>query len=138
MSRKTTRNEEKAPASTEETGRFFLPSDARWGGYINVKLDDAQRENFKEVYEGEPNYGASIIDDALGEGMKLACVYDRANAVYIVSFTGRLVSNSNERYCVTSRAGTLHQALAVAAHKHELLDGDYGQLKADGTNPAWD
>lgn len=119
-------------AGQEKTvqGVYWLPNDAAWGGFINVRLDDEQKQTFVAWFA---DAGSSIhqhLEDVLIEGMKVAFAYDRENQCYIVTFTGALVGNSNERYCATSRAGTLTECLGLAVWKHfYLADGDYGDFK---------
>lgn len=111
-------------------GVYWLPSDAAWGGFVNIRLDDQQKEEFADWFERNGSDIPLMLDDILGAGMKVAFAYDRENESYVVTFTGALVSNSNERYCATSRAGTFDKCLGVACFKHGILaQGDYGNFK---------
>lgn len=113
-----------------EQGVYWLPNDAAWGGFINIRLDEEQKSSFLAWFAATPEAIHPLLDDVLIEGMKVAFAYDRENQCYIVTFTGALVSNSNERYCATSRAGTLTECLGLACWKHfYLADGDYGNFK---------
>lgn len=129
MSRKT----KKTPLIEEkqiERGAYWLPNDAAWGGFINIRLDDEQKQTFFTWFADAGTAIHTLLDDVLIEGMKVAFAYDRENQCYIVTFTGALVGNSNERYCATSRAGTLTECLGLAVWKHfYLADGDYGNFK---------
>lgn len=116
-----------SPKKAVEQGLFWLANEAKWGGFINVRLDDDQTEAFHAWDEENPTEGARVLEDVLGEGMKVGLAYDRENQCTIVSFTGALCAGSNERYCCTSRAGTIREAIQLAAWKHsELARGDYG------------
>jgi len=121
-----------APATAEPTeqGIYWLPNEAAWGGFINVRLDDEQKQAFLAWLADNHQTVHVLLDDVLGQGMKVGFGYDRENRCYIVTFTGALVGGSNERYCATSRAGTLTECLGLAAWKHfYLCDGDYGNFK---------
>lgn len=124
----------KKTSPTEEKqvdhGVYWLPNDAAWGGFINIRLDDQQKQTFFAWFADAGQSIHTLLDDVLIEGMKVAFSYDRENQCYIVTFTGALVSNSNERYCATSRAGTLIECLGLSVWKHfYLADGDYGSFK---------
>lgn len=113
-----------------EQGIYWLPNEATWGGFINVRLDDEQKSSFHAWYEDNSSTVSGYVDDVLSEGMKVSLAYDRENQCYIATFTGALVGGSNERYVATSRAGTLNECLGLAVWKHfYLADGDYGAFK---------
>lgn len=108
-------------------GPFWLPPEAKWGGFINVRLDEDQTAAFREWDSDNPGEGARILEDVMGSGMKVGMSYDQENQCTIVTFTGALCLGSNERYCCTSRAGNIREAIQLAAWKHsELARGDYG------------
>jgi len=124
----------KAAVPAEETksehGIYWLPNEAAWGGFINVRLDEEQKQAFLTWFADAGTAIHQLMDDVLGEGMKVGWSYDRENSCYIVTFTGALVGNSNERYVTTSRAGTFNECLALALWKHlKLADGDYGNFR---------
>jgi len=124
-----TKTTEKDPTVSKGVakGRFWLPNDARWGGFINIRLSEEQTGEFHGWYAVNQQHVAGYLDDHLADGVKFGAAYDAENECVIVTYTGALVSKSNERYCVTSRAGTLSAAVALAVWKHEVLaQGDYG------------
>ena len=111
-------------------GVFFLEQTAPWGGFLNVRLDEALKLEFFAWREENHQAWWQQLDDFLGEGGKVSCAYDRENQAYIVTLTGALVLGSNERYCSTSRAGTLDEAFSLAFWKHVCLaEGDYSDFK---------
>lgn len=119
-------------------GKYYLPSDARWGGFINVKLDEEQREQFIAWLESTPSEGWRMLEDLTGDGMKCSVAYDAANECFTCSLTGRLVSNSNERYCITSRAGTLFDVVSLAVWKFViLLEGTCDNMLSNGRDVNW-
>lgn len=119
-------------------GKWWLAQDAPWGGFINVRVDDEQKADY-EVWLGEhPNECWVMLEDLLGEGMKVGFAYDRENECFILTFTGALVKGSTERYCLTTRAGTFGDVVALATWKHfQLLKEEYGSLKANGRKMSW-
>lgn len=127
MSRKT--KSVSPPQQTPESKvlrRYDCEQDAIWGGFINIRLSDEMRAHF---HEWEAAYSAHISgywEDHLGAGIKISFAYDETNSAFIVTYTGRLVGQVGSRYAVSSRAGTIQQALALAVYKHEVLaEGDY-------------
>jgi hypothetical protein len=111
-------------------GRYWLPNDAAWGGFINLKLDDEAKVIFGAWAEFNRDNLWVMVDDVLGAGMKLGLSYDRENSCYILTFTGALVGGSNERYCMTTRASTLSEVFELAVWKHqELCGGEYGDFR---------
>ena len=135
-SRKSPKND--AQSKVNSTGKYFLDGDARWGGFINVKLDDEQKERFVLWRDSSPSEGFVLFNSIVDEGMRCTLTYDGTNESYTCSFTGKLVSNSNERYCVTSRAGTMYDVMALAAWKHSiLLEGSYDNLYSNGRQADW-
>lgn len=119
-------------------GKYWLPSDNPWGGFINIRIDEAQKAEFHLWCEANPDEGWRILTDVLGQGMKVTLAYDNENECYILSFLGALVEGSTERYCVTSRTGTLGDVIALAGWKHEVLvAGRYGDLRSTGRMNNW-
>jgi hypothetical protein len=79
-----------------------------------------------------------MLDDLLADGMKYGCSYDKENECYVVTFTGKLVSNADLRCCVTTRAGTWADANALAVWKHYILCAcNYDDLLTIGRKRSW-
>lgn len=133
----------KSPPATEKPapvsrGRYWLANDAAWGGFINIKIDDEQKSDYHTWCQENPDEGWVILTDIINAGMKVAFAYDDENQCYISTLTGALVSNSNERYCMTSRAGTLGDVIALSSWKHAVLvGGDYGNFRTNGRMSNW-
>lgn len=126
------------PEKNVKQGKYWLTNDAPWGGFINVSVTDAEKEQFEDWLVENAADVSRLLDDLLGEGVKYGVAYDRENECYIVTFTGAFVAGSNVRVCVTSRAGTWREADALAVWKHYVLcDGDYGDLYATGRKRSW-
>lgn len=101
--------------------RYFLPSDARWGGFVDLKLDAAQKGTFYDWYQHPENHFIQLMEEELGEGMALSLKWDAENECFVASYLGKGVSNSNERYCLTARAPNATEALALLEFKHRIL-----------------
>lgn len=110
---------------------YYLPADAPWGGFINIKLDDDQRAEFFTWLEVNAAHYPSAFDDLLGAGMKATFSFDAEHECYILSLQGALTGASPEqRFVSTSRAGTLNEVIALTVWKHfELAKGDYGNYR---------
>jgi hypothetical protein len=126
------------PTQTVKQGKFWLPNDAVWGGFINVTVKDAEKEEFLSWLVDHAKDVPSMLDDLIAEGMKYGVAFDRENECYIVTLTGALIDGANVRCCVTSRAGTWGDCDALAAWKHYIfLDGNYGDLLTTGRKRNW-
>lgn len=129
--RKSSVDDSSPPDSAKPFGRYWLPQDAKWGGFLNIRLTDAQKQEFRDWEAVSAPHVFGFLEDAASEGMKVGAAYDAENEAYIVTYTGALVSNSNERYCCTSRGGSLAEALSLAVWKHEVLAmGTYDNYNA--------
>lgn len=121
-------NQAKTPSAVQ--GIYWLPSDATWGGFINIRLPDDAKLAFNAWQEDRPLEGQQILDDVLGEGAKFGLSYDRENECYVATLIGALVEGSNERYCVTTRAGSLVEVVNLTAWKHAYYaKGDYSSYR---------
>jgi len=120
-------------------GIYYTDNESVWGGFINLRLDDEQKQAFYTWFEGNTQTISQLLDDAIGEGVRHGLAYDGKNQCYICTFTGALVIGSTERYVSTSRAGTMLEAIGLAVWKHFVLcDGDYGNYKpGNGSFQNW-
>jgi hypothetical protein len=94
-----------------------------WGGFVQVSLDEAHREEYDLwLSEAGPNVWREL-DDALGVGLKLSVSYDGSNQCYIGSLTGRPdVGGARAFTCsLSARGGTFEEAVAVLIYKHASL-----------------
>ena len=100
-----------------------IQKDDQWGGFVAVSIDEAHREDF-DLWASE--MGATIYDEldtALGSGLKFTVAYDGSNQCYIASLTGRpdLTGVRAFTCCLSARAGTFADAIAVLMYKHVSL-----------------
>lgn len=127
------------PNKKVEQGIFWLPNDAPWGGFVNIKLTDEQAEEFKIWFDGQSDEIAEYLAEIGYEGMKFGSSYDREHQCWVVTFTGALMEKRDTRCCCTSRAGTMLEAWGLAVWKHAFLAlGDYGMYRPKtGTMLSW-
>ena len=99
-----------------------------WGGFVNVSLDEAHREEFDLWWSENEATITRELDDAVGTGLKFTLSYDGGNCCYIASLTGRPDVRGERPFtcCLSGRGGTLFEALAVLLYKHtSLLHADW-------------
>lgn len=105
-----------------------IQKDDEWGGFVQVSVDEAHREDF-DLWASE--MGPRVydeLDDALGSGLKFTLAYDGQNQCYIASLTGRpdIAGVRPFTCCLSARAGTFGDAIAVLMYKHvALLHSDW-------------
>lgn len=127
MPRKPSNKPEVPPSEDpKEPRRYTCLPDALWGGFINIRISDSQRDDFHDWEAANATHIAAYHEDLLYQGIKTSFAYDDENQAFIVTFTGRLVDMVQSRYSVSSRAATLLQSLSLAVYKHVVLaEGDY-------------
>lgn len=127
-SKRTTPSAEQKQTKEQQ---YYLPSDSKWGGFINIKLDDDQRAEFYTWLESNTAHYPAAFDDMLGDGLKATFSYDAEHECYILALQGALMGAApTERFVSTSRAGTLGEVIALTVWKHsELAKGDYGNYR---------
>lgn len=118
---------------------FACDSDAPWGGWINIKLDDEQRQAAQDAVDGDDGQLVEALNEIIGAGMKMTVAYDLEHDCWICSFTGALVRADDGRYTCTTRAASMSEATLLATWKHVYLaKGDYGKFVTSGDNyPTW-
>lgn len=119
---------------------YYLPNEAPWGGFVNIRLSDEQREEFSSWYAANAAHFPSTFDDMLGSGLKATFSYDAEHECYILALQGALMGSSpGDRFVSTSRAGTLNEVIALSVWKHDVLcRGDYGNYRPkDSTFMKW-
>lgn len=119
--------------------KYFLPADAVFGGYINLKIDEEQREAFDKWYGDHEHEFAGTCSDTLVDGMALSIKYDAENQCFLASYSGAGVTGSNERYVLTARSSSWIDALALLVYKHtELMGGSWDDfVPSTGKMRSW-
>lgn len=129
-----------SPAVAQRTQHLFrLDENAQWGGFINIRLSDDNKADFSTWYDENAGQAGLLLDDLLGQGMKVAFSFDAENSCYICTFTGKLLASSGDRFCMTTRAGRLEEVIALACWKHfSLAKGDYDNFRPKtGNFSSW-
>jgi hypothetical protein len=113
---------------------YLLPNESPWGGFINIRLDDAQKDEFFAWHEGNLQHVPAYFDEMLAAGIKASFSYDALNQCFVLAVTGALVNaNPKARYCSTSRASSVFEVTSLTVWKHVVLArGDYGSYKPKG------
>lgn len=113
---------------------YLLPNDSPWGGFINIRLDETQHEEFFAWEADNSQHVWGYFGEILGAGCKASFSFDAENECFICAITGALMgSTPGSRFCSTSRAATMEQVLALTVWKHVVLaKGDYGNYRPKG------
>lgn len=111
----------KVDKPTSERPTSTKQIEPEWGGFLNLKLDDADRERFDAWLEEHGGRVGAFLDDALIAGLKFSLSNDAENECYIATLTGLLIPSHNTRYAASARAGTVSEATALICYKHFVL-----------------
>lgn len=95
----------------------------QWGGFVQVSLDEAHRDDFDQWASETGPAIYRELTTALDSGLKFTLSYDGANQCYIASLTGRpdVAGIRPFTCCLSARAGTFEDAIAVLMYKHAAL-----------------
>lgn len=106
------------------------PDEVVWGGFINIKIDDETKGVF-ERFSTDPEVNIwRSVEDALATALKLGISWDSENQCFIATYVGAGVVGSNERYCLTARAGSMAEAVALLVFKDVIMcEQDWGRFK---------
>jgi len=110
---------------------YYLPTDAEWGGFINIRLSEEQVAEFWHWYTENADGWTQWLPDLLSVGLKITFSFDPQNNCHICSVTGALVSEAPDaRFCSNSRSAALTEVIALTYWKHAVLArGDYGRYR---------
>lgn len=123
----------KTPLQTQKENRekppLWCPNDAEWGGYINIRLDDVQKEQFHVWFSESSQEIGVLLEDILADGAKFSLSYDDENQCFVATIAGALLQDdSRDRFTSTSRAGSVSETMALSLWKHYVLcAADYSQ-----------
>lgn len=124
----------KSPLETQKENNkrppLWCPSDAEWGGYINIRLDELQKEAFHAWFAESAHEIGTYLEDFLADGGKFSVSYDDENECFVSTLAGCLLRTADRaRFTSTSRAGTVTESMALALWKHFILcSGDYTEF----------
>jgi hypothetical protein len=101
--------------------------------FVDVKLTHEQRVDFASKQYSD---GALVMElqKLCDSGYRIGCAWNGDSSSYTVSLTCRDPESENFNLCMTSFAGTVHTAVALALYKHrEVTDGSWlGEQSSDG------
>jgi hypothetical protein len=93
--------------------------------FVDVKLSQAQREQFRSSVWGTDEL-VSWLATMAGLGYRIGVSWASEQQAYFVSVTGRSTGGPNDGFCMTSFAGDVPTAVALAAFKHTVVcEGDW-------------
>lgn len=120
----------KVSLPANDVRKYFRPSDAPWGGYINLRVSAGERADFDGWSQAEGEAIYAYLDDCLTEGLKYGHSYDAENSCYIATLTGGGCLMDPARYVLLARGATWWESLALLMYKHEvLLHGDWSNYR---------
>ncbi len=104
------------------------PADIQWGGFIDLKLNDIEKQQFN-AFESV-GWQWTYLEDVLADEIKISLSYDGDTDTYLCSLTSIKHAGNNLRCVLTARADTWERAIMLAVFKHTaLLEGDWGRFK---------
>jgi hypothetical protein len=100
-----------------------VQKDDQWGGFVQVTVDEAHRDDF-DLWLSET--GPAVyreLNDALATGLKFTLSYDGGNQCHIATLTGRPDITGDRAFtcCLSARSGTFEDAIALLMYKHASL-----------------
>jgi len=98
-------------------------SDVPWGGYVDLRLDEDDKQQFAVWSEAEQQSFWLDFVELLGKGFKFGLSYDQSGDFYLTSFTafGKELIGLQDRWCLTARAPDWETAVALLLFKHLVL-----------------
>lgn len=139
MARKT---KAQAKAQNEETRGKYAPAksgEVEWGGFVNVRLSEGEKESFTVWLQEEGAYFWNLLTDTVAQGLKFGASWDADNDCFITTFTGCGVLGDESRFCLTARAGSFEEAAALLVYKHVVVAaGDWaGHYRPVSHRESW-
>lgn len=94
--------------------------DIDWKGFINRKLNDAEKELFLswDVHDDDVWL---LFTGLLTEGYKISSSYNGQNSTYNVLLTCNQPSNPNAGFGLSAYSPNWYQAVRLALFKHEVI-----------------
>jgi hypothetical protein len=116
-----------AKKTAVETGKAGMPR------FVDVKLSVDQRKDFSSRQYADSHLVLELqkLCDA---GYRVGCTWSAETTSYTVSLTCRDEDSENYNLCMTSFAGSIHTAVALALYKHQEVTGGswLGEQTSDG------
>lgn len=130
MSRRKGNGKASSHVVGENEGIYWLAADAKFGGYVDLRLTDDAREAF-QIWIADPHNDCwKLLEDVVAEGMSFSLKWISESQTFLACLSGKGISNSNERYVLTARSPVSLEALGLAIYKHyELCRGSWDDFK---------
>lgn len=118
-----------------KTVPYACAEDAKWAGFLNVRLSDDDTDDFTEwLKSAQLESGWELLASCLMSGLKMSLSRDEEHSAYICTFTGDLLREGCRR-AITSRAPVWSTAVLLMVYKHcVLLKGDYSSTVTPKSN----
>lgn len=88
--------------------------------FVDVKLDEAQRENFL-AWLGDEQDAVKCLQQFADDGYRVGVAWSGEHQTYTVSVTCRDDDSANNGLCMTSFSRSLTQAVLLAWYKHDVV-----------------
>jgi len=105
--------------------------------FVNITISTSDKPKFEAWVQNEQADIFELLTHILASSYKVSTSLDQSNDCYIASFTGKEDCRYNAKKCLTSRAGTLEEALWLNLYKHFAIcdQGDWGA--GSNSQSAW-
>lgn len=104
--------------------------------FIDVRLSQEQRAEFKAA-SYTPQSLALFLEEMCASGYRVGCAYSGERGSFTVSFTCRDDQSPNHNLCMTSFAGDLLTAIALACFKHSVVTEGVWVVEGDSAGGEW-
>lgn len=103
--------------------RSLTPQPGAWGGFINIRLSDADKDAFHQWFSTLDDDPLTGIFSLVLEGYKFSLSYAADGEYWTTSLTGEGLGLTGivERCCLTARAPQVDQAIALLLYKHVVI-----------------
>lgn len=95
-------------------------NDDNFKGFINLKLNEAQKEMFG-AWDVEDDDVWLLLSQLATEGYKFSNFYNQQNSTYTSMFTCNDKSSANAGYVLTAYSPNWYQSIRVLLFKHEVV-----------------
>lgn len=115
-----------------QTGTPVKERDVPWGGYVDLRLDEDDIEQFRVWSAAEAESFWLEFVELLGKGFKFGLSCNVEGDFYLATFTahGDRVIGLEDRYCLTARAPGWEEAVMLLLFKHLVMArGNWGNFR---------
>lgn len=102
--------------------------------FVNMTLNEAQKEQFKEWYKDAGSTAFDELEGLIPVGYKVSIAYDESNKCFISTLTCKEPTDPNYGFCLSSRGPDIWTSLALNVFKTVVLCTDCDWPKEQRTN----